>query len=177
MKKTTAIATRAKKALSDTGSAIVANPKTTLYVGVGVAALLVVYFGYDALKGLLEASKNDPNAGGGNINSNNAGTIPPGATISNAQAEYAASEILAAVDSVGQLSTPEFDRVKNVLRHRNAKDVAMISKAFGEPRRSPVTGEEAPWGLGEKLNMLQWLSIETKDWQKAQLRQMIPSVF
>jgi hypothetical protein len=175
MAKSTSIATKAKNTLSNTGKSIANNPKTSLYIGVGIVAILGVYFLYDSLSGLV--SKNDPNAGGGNINPNNPGSVPIGATITKAQAEYGASELLAAMDSVGQLSTTEFNRVKNVFRNRNAVDVALLSEAFGMPRRNPVTGEEAPWGLGEKLNLLQWLSIETKDWQKAQLREMIPSVF
>jgi len=171
------LVTTTKNTLANTGKAIVGNPKTVLYVGVAVATLIAVYHGYNSFKKLTDGIVGDPNAGGGNIGTDNPTNIPFGATITKAQAEYGAAELLAAMDSVGQLSTAEFDRVKNVLRNKNAVDVAMYSEAFGMPRRNPVTGEEAPWGLGEKLNLLQWLSIETKDWQKAQLKQMIPTVF
>lgn len=179
-KKTTTIAKikdTAKNTLSNTGKAIAGNPKTSLYVGVGVVAVLGIYLLYDSLKKITDGVGGDPDAGGGNVDQGNAGNIPFGATITRAQAATGAAEILSAVDSVGQLSTSEFDRVKNVLRHRNATDFAMYSEQFGTPSRSPFTGEESPWFLGEALNLSQWLSVETKDWQKQQLRQIMPDVF
>ena len=166
-----------KGALKAVGSTVSKNPTTALYVGVGIASVIGIYLLYDTLKKLSDGVGGDPDAGGGNVDPGNAGDKPIGATITKAQAQTGAAILLSAMDSVGQLSSTEFDTVKNVLRHRNATDFALYSEAFGNPSRSPITGEESPWWLGEALNLSQWLSIETKDWQKTQLRQIMPTVF
>lgn len=180
-KKTTSLVEKAasttKGALKTVGSTVTKNPTTALYIGVGIASLVGIYFLYDALKKVTDGVGSDPDAGGGNVDPGNAGDKPFGATITQAQAQTGAATLLSAMDSVGQLSTSEFNMVKNVLRHRNATDFAMYSEAFGNPSRSPITGEESPWFMGEALNLSQWLSIETKDWQKTQLKQIMPTVF
>ncbi len=177
MEKKTDITTKAKNALSNTGKAIFSNPKTSLYVGVGVLALVTVYFSYNSLQKVRAAISDNPNYGGGEIDIKNPSNMPLGATITKAQAQTGAARILSAIDSSGQLSTSEFEEVKRVLRNRNAKDYFMISEAFGTPKRSPITGEESFWFLGEQLNLSQWLSIESKPWQIAQLKQLLPTVF
>mgnify|MGYP003638151252 CR=1 FL=1 len=170
------IATKAKKALANTGKAITGNPMTTMYVGIGLLAFAALYFSYDAIKNVTSGIGDDPNAGGGNVDPNNANQVPLGATITNTQAQTGAATIRTAFRSIGQMNNDEFDILKNVLRGKNAVDYALYSKAFGEPSRSP-TGNEAPWYIGEKMNLSQWISVEAKDWQKAQLRQMLPKVF
>jgi hypothetical protein len=177
MAKKTDITTKAKNALSNTGKAIVSNPNTSLYLGVGVLALVAVYFSYNSLQKVRDAILDDPDSGGGKIDIKNPSNILLGATITRAQAQTGAARILSAIDSVGQLTTSEFEEVKRVLRNRNAIDYFMISEAFGTPKRSPVTGEESFWLLGERLNLSQWLSIEAKPWQMTQLKQLLPTVF
>ena len=170
------IVTTAQKALTDTGKGIVRNPMTILYVGVGISAIVGIYLSYNAISKATDGIGNDPKAGGGNVNPNNANQVVIGATITKSQAETGASIIRTAFRSIGQMTNEEFDILKNVLRGKNAVDYALLSDAFGKPARSP-TGNEVPWWFGEKMNLSQWISVEAKDWQLAQLRQMLPNVF
>ena len=145
-------------------------------IAVGVGVLIL---GIAAVKAFnfIKNGGNDPNSGGGNVgNHNNPSNVPQGASITVSQAESKAAQILGAIDSIGKLSNSEYAIVKDALQGMNPYDFAMISNAFGMPRRNPVTGEESFWPLGEKLNLLQWLQIELKPDQRIDLRKVMPGV-
>lgn len=176
-KSKTEIVSKSKNIAKSAISKVAKNPLPALYVGAGLLGIYVIFKGFQLAKKTASEFLSDDDAGGGNVDFNNAGSVPFGATITNAQAETAASNILSAVRSFGQLDNEEFETVKKEFRNRNAKDFALISEAFGEPAREPTFGQLVPALLGSKLTLSQWLSAETLNWQKDQLRQIMPDVF
>ena len=179
--KTKSLITKGKNTVSDLAATIKGN-QTILYVGGGLLGGYLLYKLISAVNsvtgGISDAIKDDPNSGGGNVDIPLPGNTPKNATINNVQAQTAASIILAAVDGFGKVGTKEFETIKKVFQGRNILDYIAISKAFGFPRRSIITGEESVWFLGgEKLNMTQWLTLELSPDQLEELKRIIPEVF
>lgn len=172
-----AVKTTAKAAKS-TGNFISKNPKATLYLGLGILGVFVGYKIYKSFTSVTDVFKEDPNAGGGNLeNIKNPALKPSGATISMVQAQTIAANILSAVDGLGGLNEKEYMIVENALRNKTEKDFQMISQAFGTPKRSPITGEQSFWFFGERLNLSQWLTQELDAKQKARLQAAAPLIF
>jgi len=167
-----------KKAAGKAANYVGENPKTVLYVGLGIVGLIVAYKFIKGFNAVTDVFVDDPNNGGGNIGDiSNPDQTPTGATINVIQAQTAASTILSAVDGLGGLNEDEYMTIENVLRGKTPKDFQLISNAFGTPKRSPLTGEESFWFFGEALNLSQWLSIELDQEQKARLKQAAPLIF
>lgn len=166
------------KAAEKTGSYITKNPKTVLYIGLGV---LTIYLGYKVYKGINAVGHvfvDDTKEGGGDVGKvNNPSTVPTGATINSVQAHAIAANILSAVDGLGGLNEKEYKTVETALKGKTPRDFQMISEAFGHPKRSPVTGEQSFWFFGERLNLMQWLNVEMNDSQKARLKAAAPLIF
>lgn len=179
VKKTAANAVKkSTEVAKSTGSYIAKNPKTVLYVGLGA---LAVYLGYKVVKGVNAVTDifvEDEKAGGGAISDiSNPSKTPIGATINLIQAQTIAANILSVVDGFGGLSEKGYMVVENALRDKTPNDYQLISNAFGTPKRSPITGEQSFWFLGEKLNLTQWISKELNDDQWIRLKKAAPLLF
>ena len=177
MKQTTAMVNKARSAAGNAMTFARANPMTLGYIALGGAGIYIAYKLVTSLNKAADAVSDDPNAGGGNIDPGNAGNTQNGATITNAQAQTMASRMLAAMATVGKVNDDEFNEIISIFRGRNVKDFALISVAFGEPRRSIFTGEGSTWWLGgEKLNLSQWMALELDNEQKNKLSAVIPGI-
>lgn len=166
-----------KKTASKAGSYVKANPLTMVYVGVGIVAIYGIYKIIKAIDNTTGGIGEDEDAGGGNDDLTNPSGIEPGATINNIQVQVLAADILSAVDGFYGLNESEYMVIENALRSKTPEDFQLISQAFGTPSRSPITGEETFWWMGEKLNLSQWLTIEMDAEQKTRIREAAPLIF
>lgn len=163
--------TTAKNALSTTGKAITKNPITTYYIGIGIAAVLGIYFVSKMVSKATDINLgNDPNAGGGNQNTTGGNTKPFGATITTNQAQSIAAALHQAM--VVFNGTDE-NRIYSLLKGKNAKDYALISEAFGNPRYDDFG--DAFWPFPQK-KLGYWLYSELNDNEILKLKQVMPGV-
>ncbi|MFC4219023.1 hypothetical protein [Flagellimonas marina] len=159
-------------------NSVASNPMTLVYGVLGVASLFLLYKVGRTAGNALDSIKDDPNAGGGNFDNGNPSEVKDGATITLAQAQTSAAILLEAMHTIGGVSRSEFERIKNVFKGRTIQDYVLMSKAFGEPRRSIITGESSVLVLGGvKMNLSQWLAKELDDEQIDELSLVIPGVF
>ncbi|MEM1339828.1 MAG: hypothetical protein AAGF96_18855 [Bacteroidota bacterium] len=178
MSQTANITKKAKDVAGQAAGYVRANPMTWVYLVAGSLGLYFLYKVATAAGDAADILKTDPNAGGNNPNIDNpTGTIS-GSRITNTQAQNAASVLLDAMHTWGKVNDSEFERIKNILRGKNANDFALISEKFGKPRRSIFTGEGSVLLLGgEALSLSQWLSSELRPEQRNELRAITTGIF
>lgn len=169
---------KTKEAANKAGDFVLSNPKTISYILLAGLGIYGLYKIANLFKNAGVGGADDPDAGGGNVDTTNPNEVPAGATISKGTAQILAAEILSAVDSIGGVNEEEYMIIENALKGRTFKDYQLISEAFGTPRRSPFTGEESVWWLlGENLNLTQWLTVELDDEQKTRLHNAAPLIW
>lgn len=169
-KQTTAVA-KTKSALSSTGKSIANNPQTALYIGVGIVAVLALYsISKVAIKVGDVNFGNNPTDGGGNPNPNSPTTRPYGATITKNQAQTIAAGLHQAM--VVWYGT-DHKKIYELLSGKNAKDYAMISEAFGQPRYDDMG--DAWWPFPKK-NLTYWIHSELNNRELAHLKSIMPGV-
>ena len=163
--------TKAKTALSKTGKSIASNPKTAMYVGVGIVALLGIYaVSKLAFKvGDIDFG-NDPNAGGGNLNPDQGNNVPSGSTITKNQAQIIAAGLHQAMVI---LTGTDEERIFQLLAGKTPRDFAMISEAFGQPRYDDFG--DAFWPFPKK-SLSYWLNSELNEQEMARLKMLMPGV-
>ncbi len=182
MASTTALTQKTKDAVNQASGFVKKNPMIPVYVIGGGFVLYLLYklatTTSNAVDGLSDIITTDKDAGGGAVIIDNPTVKPIGASINRAQAQNLAATLLSSFHTWGGVSSKEFEKVKSVFRGKNAKDYALISEAFGEPRRNIITGEAGVLLSGSfKMNLSQWIAKELTNAQRLELKQISTGIF
>jgi|GEM_PF-1549668 len=164
------VGSSAKKALADTGKSIAENPKSTLYIGLGIAAVFALYYGGKWF--------NDAFSGSG-IDDTIDTTVKPDmgkTTISRATARNYASQLLEAMNWKGWMLLPyphfgdgtDNDVLKSIFNNINADDFKLIYQEFGtkdyngysSPPKNVGGGIQDSLGISKKRDLVFWLRSE-----------------
>jgi|GEM_PF-6433629 len=173
--KTNTLKKKAKDSVSETfeksSSFVKDNPFLILK---GLLFLGVVYLGYKAVKGITE--KEDPNAGGGDVNPNNPNIVVSQGTITKGEAISKAASLMELMKGIGGIWSSDFQAMKDIFSNINTYDFWSISKEFGRPYRSPFTGESSNkfLSVGNDMSLIQWLNAELTTEEYTELKEHLP---
>ncbi|MGE5944603.1 MAG: hypothetical protein ACM31G_09715 [Flavobacteriales bacterium] len=161
-------ATEVKDAAEKTGKYVSNNPKTALYIVLGVIGVVVVY---KVVKGignfdLTETHKADLDE---DINYSQS-------KLNDAQALGIAEQLYAIMSTVGKSNTKEKEAILAALKGLNVNDFIKVVDAFGSRQYSLTWGNVGdPW-TSDKHHLLTWLGNELDAEYQQKLQSRIPGL-
>lgn len=175
-------ANKAKSAARSTGKAMASNPKTTLYVGLGIGALALGYFMITRTKKtvdrIFEGDKNIDNnvvTGADHLAVNTSNV-----TIDRSQAKIYAQQLLDAMNHKAPLYGTDEATISAVFDRITSDDFKLIYEAFGEKdyngNNSPPEGFWSNLDSYEKRNLVYWLNAEISAWTDPVLYRKIKAI-
>jgi hypothetical protein len=161
----------AKKAAKNTANYAKDNTQTLLILAALAVGGYLIYKTVSGIGNAIEdVTKPDPDAGSGNQGTGSgSNTPPPGATISENQAQIIAAGLLEAMNRFGT----DAEKIYSLLAGKNKYDFALINNAFGQERYTGIA--KGPWPNPFR-NLVYWLNSELDASELAKLKQIMPGV-
>ncbi len=162
----TKIKNTAKKTAKKTGETVANNPKTALYVGLGI---VTVFAAVKAYRIFFPKGKQLDDIGGNDL------SFPP-ASISQVQAKIIAERLYNAMLVSFDLDGTDVDEIFDALTGLTVNDFKKVYEAFGLRQYSIFWGNVGDPFFSDKHDLIVWLTNELSTNDINELRALIPGL-